>query len=242
VSTSSDGRSISGSVGRKGRNRHDDVVTVQKLLNRTRPTQGGPSPLLDVDGLAGPKTIAAIQKFQLHHFGFKGADGRVDPKGPTIRKLNELASPETSRLLIRRVGFFQKGGLDPEDHRQWFFQVRPSRGAAVRAARYYLGRRSDLRRLRTPVNFFGTDERFTVRRGRNFDELAGRAIYSTLRRGPVVPGTTHSHLTVGSAAGLIFRELMIEHITLPPPKTDPFLPSINPNAARSRQGEFILVA
>jgi Putative peptidoglycan binding domain len=84
-------RSILSSVGRMGgKNRPDDVITVQQLLDQVRVAQGGPAVPLDVDGLCGPKTIDAIQKFQLHHFGWKGADGRVDPNGPTLAKLNEF--------------------------------------------------------------------------------------------------------------------------------------------------------
>jgi putative peptidoglycan binding protein len=84
-------RFISFSVGRMGgKNEPHDVVTVQHLLNQAPAGKGGAQPLLDVDGLCGPKTINAIQKFQLHHFGWPGADGRVDPAGPTIVKLNEF--------------------------------------------------------------------------------------------------------------------------------------------------------
>jgi peptidoglycan hydrolase-like protein with peptidoglycan-binding domain/ElaB/YqjD/DUF883 family membrane-anchored ribosome-binding protein len=68
--------SISGSVGRGGRNGADDVRTVQQLLN-----QNGASPALEVDGAVGPKTIGAISKFQQEALGFQ--DGRVDPGGQT---------------------------------------------------------------------------------------------------------------------------------------------------------------
>jgi hypothetical protein len=84
-------RMIGSSVGRMGgKNLPMDVITVQQLLDQVPAHQGGPVPLLDVDGLCGPKTIAAIQKFQLHHFGWSIADGRVDPGGPTLAKLNEF--------------------------------------------------------------------------------------------------------------------------------------------------------
>lgn len=84
-------RNIRASVGAMGGvNLIEDVRTVQELLNGVPPGQGGPAPPLVVDGVCGPKTINAIQKFQLHHFGWSGADGRVDPGGPTIQKLNEL--------------------------------------------------------------------------------------------------------------------------------------------------------
>jgi hypothetical protein len=97
-------RSIFGSVGRMGgKNSPVDVVTVQQLLFQVPPTQGGTAPPVEIDGLCGPKTIGAIQKFQLHHFGWGGADGRVDPGGPTLAKLNEFdlkptaPTPVTSR-------------------------------------------------------------------------------------------------------------------------------------------------
>jgi hypothetical protein len=81
---------ILASVGLRGANRRDDVLTIQNLLNRIDPAKGGPTVKLDPDGRAGTKTNGAIQRFQLEHFGFKGADGRVDPGGRTLAKLNEL--------------------------------------------------------------------------------------------------------------------------------------------------------
>jgi len=108
-------KSITASVGRMGGvNRPNDVRTVQELLNKIPVTSGGPIPLLETDGVCGKKTIDAIQKFQLHHFGWQGADGRVDPGGQTLRKLNELADPQapppalSSRFQVRLVEpFFQ---------------------------------------------------------------------------------------------------------------------------------------
>jgi hypothetical protein len=81
---------ISASVGAGGRNLPDDVRTVQTLLNGVSPANGGPVPKLAVDGFIGPKTNAAILAFQKRHFSFH--DGKVDPGGPTLAKLNELSS------------------------------------------------------------------------------------------------------------------------------------------------------
>lgn len=87
-------RTIAESVGRMGgKNEPADVEVVQELLNTVPPTDGGPAVPLVVDGKCGPKTKDAIQRFQLHHFGWPGADGRVDPDGPTLRTLNEYAGP-----------------------------------------------------------------------------------------------------------------------------------------------------
>lgn len=88
---------IGASVGRSGGvNRAADVRIVQGLLNNVPPASGGPSPKLQVDGLCGPRTLDAIQKFQTRHFGMGGADGRVDPTGRTLAKLNEfdLVAPD----------------------------------------------------------------------------------------------------------------------------------------------------
>ena len=82
---------ISASVGRSGGiNRAADVKIVQALLNNVPQASAGPLPKLQIDGLCGPKTIDAIQKFQTRHFGMTAADGRVDPSGRTLAKLNEF--------------------------------------------------------------------------------------------------------------------------------------------------------
>lgn len=81
-----DAVSIEGSVGRGGRNKSDDVSTVQEALNDVPASDGGPTLALTVDGIAGPLTIAAIEKYQRKHLGW--CDGRVDPAGPTIHALN----------------------------------------------------------------------------------------------------------------------------------------------------------
>jgi peptidoglycan hydrolase-like protein with peptidoglycan-binding domain len=80
---------IQASVGRGGVNRPEDVRMVQELLNKhTRP----PMQLLEVDGMAGPKTIAAIEAFQRHNLSMIHPDGRVDPDGRTLIALSSNAS------------------------------------------------------------------------------------------------------------------------------------------------------
>ncbi len=78
---------ITASVGAGGANRHNDVVTVQQLLNDVTPPRGGPVPLLTVDGLCGPKTTAAIRNFQTKQ-QLPVVDSRADPDGPTMQALN----------------------------------------------------------------------------------------------------------------------------------------------------------
>lgn len=74
--------SISGSVGLNGLNRNQDVRLIQQLLNKAGVNAG------QVDGMAGPKTKDAILRFQRSFLS--SPDGRVDPNGQTIRRLNAL--------------------------------------------------------------------------------------------------------------------------------------------------------
>lgn len=74
------------SVGRGGLNRQDDVVAVQRLLNRAIGEIA-----LSEDGRIGPATVAAIDYFQGHFLGLR-PDGRVDPNGPTLIKLSTCAA------------------------------------------------------------------------------------------------------------------------------------------------------
>jgi peptidoglycan hydrolase-like protein with peptidoglycan-binding domain len=82
---------IMNSVGRGGTNDPQDVGIVQKLLNYVGQWQGIPEEPLKVDGIVGPKTLAAILAFQKRFC--KVADGRVDANKQTIRTLNAMAEP-----------------------------------------------------------------------------------------------------------------------------------------------------
>ncbi len=77
---------IMGSVGEGGRNNLQDVKTVQTLLNERIKI---PTPKLVVDGKSGPKTREAIIQFQKNVLSMRHPDGRVDPNGKTITKLND---------------------------------------------------------------------------------------------------------------------------------------------------------
>jgi hypothetical protein len=90
----SGGVTIGASVGRGGRNSVDDVKAIQSALNAKDASEGGPVLKLVVDGLAGPRTIATIEKYQTLQVGW--ADGRIDPGGPTMHALNgsSLAAPQ----------------------------------------------------------------------------------------------------------------------------------------------------
>lgn len=86
------------------RNIASDVLAVQRALNRFSPADGGPNPKLVEDGILGPKTAAAIQKFQVRHFGYGGADGVVDPGQQTERKLAGESEASTSSVSAEMYG------------------------------------------------------------------------------------------------------------------------------------------
>jgi len=77
---------IESSVGSGGVNDSMDVSVVQYLLNRASARIGTPLQLIEVDGIMGPETLAAIRAFQKRYFP-KRVDGRVDPSGETLNKL-----------------------------------------------------------------------------------------------------------------------------------------------------------
>lgn len=82
---------IAFSVGEGGKNRPQDVGIVQTLLNSAGEFRGVPEGRLEVDGIVGPLTLAAIRAFQKYYC--KIVDGRVDPNQETIKKLNQMAAP-----------------------------------------------------------------------------------------------------------------------------------------------------
>ena len=83
---------INASVGAGGVNARKDVLVIQQLLNGVTPGEHGPLPLLKEDSIDGPLTNGAIRKFQQGQ-SMKVVDGRVDPTGPTLRRLNEVSTP-----------------------------------------------------------------------------------------------------------------------------------------------------
>lgn len=76
-------KNIRGSVGRGGRNRFDDVRTVQYLLNCVPRSAGGPWRELRVDGVAGELTLRAVGRFLQRC----GGGGRFTPRGAALREL-----------------------------------------------------------------------------------------------------------------------------------------------------------
>ncbi len=247
-------RSISAPVGRLGAvNRLPDVVTVQELLNRVPPEEGGPAPPLAVDGLCGPLTIRAIQAFQLRHFGSRGMDGRVDPNGQTLRKLNEFDRSLPKTLVIRGVllpGLF----LDPRNPDHWFFQISDPGRPDVRAV-YHLGSGFEPTPRRLPAFFVGEARSFRTKRG--VSELGTRgASYLTkynvtLEPLPDRPPPEFSRLnlvfladpTSPGKSELERLEIFCSSAIEPPPF--PSLDPPGPNllvSVRTRTGEFTRVS
>jgi hypothetical protein len=83
--------SITASVGKGGVNRQNDVITVQKLINQNI---GLITPLRPIaeDGKVVPMMINAIEEFQRRVLKISHPDGRVDPNGKTLKKLNEQSA------------------------------------------------------------------------------------------------------------------------------------------------------
>jgi hypothetical protein len=83
---------ITRSVGAAGGvNLPADVTEIQRLLNLVPVAKGGASPPFFVFGTCDPATQAAILRFQKAQVP-AFADGRIDPGGPTLAKLNALAA------------------------------------------------------------------------------------------------------------------------------------------------------
>lgn len=84
---------ITFSVGENGKNQRPDVVVIQRALNciikRNLLTPLTP---LKEDGIAGKSTKAAIRLFQQAFLRPLAADGRIDPGGRTLAKLNSITS------------------------------------------------------------------------------------------------------------------------------------------------------
>lgn len=82
---------ISKSVGVGGANQRTDVTTVQNLLIKSARYLGTSKPYA-ATGVVDAITTAAIFRFQRVVVGMKNPDGRIDPKGGTLKLLNEVAT------------------------------------------------------------------------------------------------------------------------------------------------------
>jgi len=101
-------KKLQASVGKGGRNRPEDVLIVQYLLNCVSSKQGGPTKELVLDGLCGPLTEGAIVRFQSKSLGF--ADGRVDAGGQTFQALLGFDPYPHQNLNLPATGAGNKKG------------------------------------------------------------------------------------------------------------------------------------
>jgi len=83
------------SVGYKGKNRKDDVIKVQRLLNRGLRL---PYRLLVTDGVIGPRTLERIYYFQLEVMGFQRPDRLISARGKTWLILRKYSSGSPTYL------------------------------------------------------------------------------------------------------------------------------------------------
>jgi peptidoglycan hydrolase-like protein with peptidoglycan-binding domain len=100
-------RPIKSTVGGFANAPTDDTLIVQQMLNAIPAASGGPVVALKVDGICGPKTRAAISRFQSRNLGF--SDGRVDPGGKTIRVLVDMIQ-DSPAIPLGTIGAQQLGG------------------------------------------------------------------------------------------------------------------------------------
>jgi hypothetical protein len=200
-------------MGPKSKNLGTDVKTIQELLNRIVPDQGGPAPPLKVDGICGPKTQNAIQRFQLKHFGWPGADGRVDPTGPTLGKMDAVAKPAkptaAGPVQVLAVLVFQAGIKEwvDNDYTDFFFRFKDQ--IRAQAALYYFVPNPGSGALFVPKVFTPKGDLFAMLSPRDIRDLGGDASYTTIYEGdkPKV-----SSLGIQGAYG--FRSVLL-HTHLP---------------------------
>jgi len=237
-----------------GVNRPDDVRTVQELLNQVPTFSGGPKPLLDPDGKCGSKTITAIQTFQVHHFGWPGADGRVDPNGRTHTKLNEFdrsATPTGVRLLtllIRRVGPTGEF-VDANQKEEWFYEV-SDRAQPGLSTVYHFGQLGEHKTLITPVVFQGIAQTFqTTRSADNLESKSASLLtdYGFPRTGESpepTPKRARSRfrlMYLANDGGIDIVDIAsVDHLK-PPSSELPGLDNLTPANFRQKSGVFQFV-
>lgn len=94
---------ISGSVGQGGRNAYDDVLLVQKMLNKNIHLLA-PLTRLPEDGNLDVRTQEAITLFQRRVVRLGSPDGRVDPNGRTWSMLTGDQSHSSTASFVQLPG------------------------------------------------------------------------------------------------------------------------------------------
>jgi hypothetical protein len=215
-------RSISAPVGQNSPNFPNDVKTIQELINKVPPNDGGlaPDKKLVVDGACGPKTKDAISKFQLKHFGWSGADGKVEPNKQTLAKLNSFdkpapgggapppppppkPQPKSKQFLLQFVNKGNVIGLQRKD-RFLLVTLVPTQQQSI----YYLG--TGAPPLPAPNRFEGVETLMNLSQARTVDELEGVGMLSSKSDGK----TARSELVL-NIDGQVVRTQMNAHLVEP---------------------------
>jgi hypothetical protein len=97
-------------------------MTVQALLDRVPFVEGGPSPLLAVDGLCYGKSLQAIGRFQKIGCGFQWPDQRIEPNRRTWNRLVEYAE-EDKPSQVATIRCFPAGGTEYSQRSSAFVTV-----------------------------------------------------------------------------------------------------------------------
>jgi peptidoglycan hydrolase-like protein with peptidoglycan-binding domain len=96
---------LTGSVGKNGANRPDDIKVIQTLLNRHAPAAGFDR--ISEDARFGANTLKAIVAFQ-KAIGLRTPDGVVDPGGRTLKAL--AARPIEKKAEVPATPAAARGG------------------------------------------------------------------------------------------------------------------------------------
>ena len=221
-------RSISAAVGQSCPNFAPDVKTVQELINKVPPNQGGltPDKKLVVDGACGPKTRDAISKFQLKHFGWSGADCKVEPNKQTLAKLNSFETgpgggsvappppppppkpqPKSKQFLLQFVNKGNFIGVMMKD-RYLLVTLVPTQEQAI----YWLGTGTPPPPV--PVKFEGVGSLMTTGQPHTVDDLTGVGMYTSKADGKTAK--SEMVLTIGTE---VVRTQMNAHFVEPTSKS-----------------------
>lgn len=189
---------LDASVGRRGVNKHKDVLGVQDAINKVPLAEGGSPIPLKPDGKCGPKTKKAIQRFQLHHFGWGGADGLIEVGKQTYLKLVLYTLPEIKvpppapkepkslKFIIMRENARDSFGAKNTDY---FFLIRsvPHNYSGI----YYLARHQGQLARPIPKRFNGHFSIFRTRRAMTTKEFECQAVYFSKEK---AKGIIESHI------------------------------------------------
>ncbi|MCD0463512.1 hypothetical protein U8335_12585 [Roseiconus lacunae] len=201
--------SIRASVGRRGVNQFADTVEIQNAMNLVPLDDGGSPVPLKTDGICGRKTVDAIERFQIHHFGWHAADGLVEPGKWTFKRLvlysfpnlelppqpTRRAEPRSTKFIIMRENSRESFGASNHDY---YFEIRsvPHNFASV----YYLERRPIAKPRPIPTKFNGHFSIFHTKKPVTTKEFQCQAVFFSREQ---VDRQVDSHLSLFLDSGVV---------------------------------------